>query len=597
MNIKSEWDLKQLYKNDTDPQLEKDVQTATKAIEAFAATWKPRVHELTQPSILKKALDEYEHLVRLYGGSGKAGFYIWLRTQQDQLDSEVRAKSNKMEAIERKNSTTLSFFRIYLSKLPQKDQAAVLASPLLKDYHHFLEQLFVEGAHTLSEAEERILTLTGQNRYGDWVKLTSTTLSKEEREITTTKGIEKKTFDELASETGNTNQKTRDQAAAALNEIFLSKRDIAEAELNAILENKKTLDELRGYTRPDTSRHENDDVESEVVDTLLNAVEKRFTLAHEFYKLKAQLLGKEKLAYHERNVPIHAHEKEYTFEQSVSLVERVFKRLDPECAHLFTSAIENGQVDALPKKGKRGGAFCVWWSPDLPVYVLLNHANKLTEVCTIAHEFGHAINAELAKKSQNALNFSTPTSTTEVASTFMEDFVLEELMREADKETKLSLMMSKLNDDVSTIIRQVACYRLEQALHQAYRTKGYLSADEIGAIFQQHMKSYMGPYVEQSPGAENWWIYWSHIRNYFYVYSYASGLLISKALQEKVAQDPHFMKKVKAFFAAGGSKSPRAIFAELGIDITKEAFWNEGLDKVETLLKKAEALARQLKKI
>jgi oligoendopeptidase F len=218
-------------------------------------------------------------------------------------------------------------------------------------------------------------------------------------------------------------------------------------------------------------------------------------------------------------------------------------------------------------------------------------------VLTLAHELGHAINNELIKERQHSLYFGTPISTAEVASTFMEDFVLQEIMKSADDDMRLSIMMMRMNDEVSTIFRQVACYQFERELHAQFRQKGYLSKNDIGLLFRQHMRSYMGKSVEQSPGAENWWVYWGHIRSFFYVYSYASGLLISKSLQNSVKQDPSFMGKVKEFLAAGLSDSPRNIFRGLGIDITKRQFWSKGLAEVETLLNETTRLARKLNKI
>jgi oligoendopeptidase F len=218
-------------------------------------------------------------------------------------------------------------------------------------------------------------------------------------------------------------------------------------------------------------------------------------------------------------------------------------------------------------------------------------------VLTLAHELGHGINNELIKEKQNALNFGTPISTAEVASTFMEDFVLQEILKKADDDLRLSIMMMRLNDEVSTIFRQVACYRFEQQLHQDFRQKGYLSKDDIGKLFQKHMAAYMGDAVEQSSGSENWWIYWGHTRSFFYVYSYASGLLISKSLQKSVKDNHHFIEKVKDFLSAGLSSSPENIFRRLGIDITDQGFWDKGLDEVETLLQETMRLARKLGKL
>lgn len=597
--IKKDWDLTPLYTSDHDPAMEKDRKEVDKSVNTFVAKWKPAIEKIKDPKILRTALDEYELLMRRHGIDGKEGFYFWLKTYQNQNDTNLKARYNKITDKGKENAIKMEFFTLALSTVDKATQRTLLAAKELTPYHHLLEQLFRIGAHKLTEEGEKIMTLKSQTSYENWVKLVSSSLAKEEREITIEGKKQKKNFSELMGELISTDKKVRDQAAHALNAILLTKKEIAEAELNSVLGHKKVNDELRKHARPDEGRHVDDDMDTDVVDTLLKTVEKRFHLAQDFYTLKAKLFGVKKLAYHERNVPYEntAKPQPYTFEDSCALVEKVFRSLDPEFEAIFKRFLANGQVDVFPKKGKQSGAFCVWWTPEMPTYVLLNHTNKLNDVLTIAHEFGHAINAELSKKAQNALNFSTPTSTTEVASTFMEDFVLEELMKKANDETKLSLLMTKLNDDVSTIFRQVACYRFEQSLHEEFRKKGYLSAEEIGKIFLHHMKQYMGPAVEQSPGSENWWIYWDHIRRYFYVYSYASGLLISKALQEETAKDPHFIKKVKEFLAAGSSQSPKQIFARLGINIADEKFWNEGLDKVEHLLKEANALAKKLKKI
>jgi oligoendopeptidase F len=392
-------------------------------------------------------------------------------------------------------------------------------------------------------------------------------------------------------------KRVRDTAAKGFNEILAKNVEVAEAELNSVFANKKIDDELRGAARPDALRHLADDIESSVVDSLIDSVSARFAIPARYYALKAKLLNVKKLAYHERNVEYGEISKRYPFGTSVKLVYTVVGRLDPEFADIFAGFITSGQIDAFPKKGKDSGAFCIHHHMTRPTYILLNHTNKLHDVLTIAHELGHGINNELIKKKQHALDFGTPTSTAEVASTFMEDFVLEEVMRSADDELRLAIMMQKLNDDVSSIFRQVACYRFEQELHGEFRKKGYLSKEEIGKLFQKHMAAYMGTAVEQSAGSEHWWVYWNHIRYFFYVYSYASGLLISKSLQNSAKQNPAFILQVKDFLSAGLSDSPKNIFARLGIDISDRRFWDRGLDEVEELLKDTEKLAKKLGKI
>jgi oligoendopeptidase F len=428
--------------------------------------------------------------------------------------------------------------------------------------------------------------------------MTSDFLSREERKVLLENGsFSVKPLPEILSLMNCQRKNVRDTANRAFNDILKKNVDVAEIEINSILANKKIDDEIRGVPRPDLLRHISDDIESGTVDALISAVSERFSISREFYKLKAELMGVKRIKYHERNVEYGRVDKRYPYDESVRLTKKVFADLDRQFADIYDGFIRNGQFDVYPRKGKGSGAFCVHHLMSQPTYILLNHTNKLSDVLTLAHELGHGSNNELIRQRQHSLNFGTPTSTAEVASTFMEDFVLREVLRRADDELRLSIMMMKLKDDISTIFRQIACYRFEQELHHAFREKGYLSKAEIGRLFQKHMADYMGDAVEQSEGSENWWVYWSHIRQFFYVYSYASGLLISKSLQNAVHRQPVFIDKVKGFLSAGLSDSPKNIFMKLGIDISDRGFWDTGLDEVETLLQETRDLALSMKKI
>jgi oligoendopeptidase F len=428
----------------------------------------------------------------------------------------------------------MSFFSISLSRVPVDMQKKFLTAKELEPYHHVLGRYFRSAPHVLSEAEEKIMLLKSTSAYENWVRMTDTFLSKEEREVFNEKGgKDMKNFAEILSLTRDTNKKVRDSAAAAVNDILKKHAETAENELNSILEDRKVNDIIRNYSRPDSARHISDDIESETVDSLVKSISGAFEIPRKYYAFKAKLMGVKKFDYHERNVPYGKVEKHYSYEESLALVRRVLSKLDPEFGKII-DLFGDGYVDAYPRKGKQDGAFCVHWLQTQPTYVLLNHNNKLQDVLTMAHEFGHGINNELMRKKQHALNFETSLATAEVASTFMEDFVVQEIEKSADDELRLALIMKRLDDDVSTIFRQIACYCFEKELHTEYREKGYLSQEEIGKIFQKNMAAYMGDAVEQSPGSENWWVYWGHIRRSFYVYSYASGLLISKYMQRAV---------------------------------------------------------------
>ena len=124
------------------------------------------------------------------------------------------------------------------------------------------------------------------------------------------------------------------------------------------------------------------------------------------------------------------------------------------------------------------------------------------------------------------------------------------------------------------------------------------------------MKAYLGPVFELEKETELAWIHWGHFRSFFYVYSYASGLLISKYMQKKVRENPKYIKQVKKFLQTGGSKSPWQILKELGadpasgsasklskgIDINRGVFWDKGLEEIRAKLNRAKKLAKKLGK-
>jgi oligoendopeptidase F len=592
------WNLKPLFQSDTDPRMEKKRRIVEQKSYEFINAWKDRTDYLEDPLVLRRALEQYETWKRRYGTDGDEGYYFWLRTQQDQNDPKLKARFNKIEEFSKKIENDSQFFHLRIARIKPADQKRFLEHEALEPYRHFLERIFAESRFHLSEPEEKILNLKSATSYSNWTKMTSGFLSREARMVIVEDGGRKtKTFSDIIGLLNSQKRSIRDSAAKAFNDILIKNVDVAEAEINSVLANKKNDDELRGASRPDALRHLADDIESETVDALIDSVSTRFTISARYYELKAKLFKVKKLRYHERNVEFGVVAKRYPYSKAVDLVHTVMGKLNVRFAEIFAGFLRNGQIDAYPKKGKDSGAFCIYHLMTQPTYILLNHTGKLHDVLTIAHELGHGINNELIREKQHALDFGTPTSTAEVASTFMEDFVLEEILGEADDELRLAIMMQKLNDDISSIFRQAACYRFEQELHREFRKKGYLSKDEIGKLFQKHMAAYMGTSVEQSPGSENWWVYWSHIRYFFYVYSYASGLLISKSLQNSVKHDPAFINKVKGFLSAGLSDSPKNIFRRLGIDITDKQFWDRGLDEVEKLLNETERLAEKLGKI
>lgn len=583
----NDWNLSLLYNGISDPQFEKDIKTWKGDINKFIKKWNKDNSYTKDPKVLTIALKEYEKLLDKYKFS-KPEYYIWLRRQLEQNNKELRAKDSLLNDISLKLTNNIQFFPLNIAKIPKKNQAKFLNYKGLKEYKHYLETSFDNAKYLLTDNEEKVFNIKEKASNSNWITMLEELLSKQLLNVVEESGENKRIpYSVVSKYLNSTKQSVRDKAAKEFLEINKRYSEISEYELNSILEDKKVSDDYRGIKRADKTRHLSDDIETEIVDTLLEVVTENFDISQRFYKLKAKLLKKKNLRYYERNVPTHNVKDKYPFEKSKSLVKKVFTKLDPQFGDIFTSFISNGQYDVYPKANKSGGAFCIHTTKISPTYILLNHTDELWDVTTLAHETGHGIHAELSKK-QNSLNNDSSKATAEVASTFFEDFVLDEIKKNSDKQLLQNLLIAKLEDSISTIFRQVACYNFELDLHESFRKTGYLSKEAISEIFSKHMKTYLGDTVIHDEHMELGWVYWSHIRNFFYVYSYASGLLISKYLQSMVRKNPKDISKVKEFLCAGESMSPKDIFLSIGLDISKKEFWQEGINEIRSLLEELE---------
>ena len=582
--MQKNWNLKLLYSDINDKDIQRDIEESKTNVQLFVKKWKNNNEYLKNPKTLSIALKEYEELMQEYGICTKPSYYLFLSREIDQGNPILKSKENLLHSTCLELENSIQFFLLNISKIPKQKQKLFLESEDLKIYTHFLLSSFNQAKYLLTDKEEKIFNLESKTSHANWINMLSELLQKQSIKILNEKGIKKEvSYSETSKYLDSSKKEVRDYAAEQFYKVNNRYAQIAEYEINSILENKKISDEYRKIPRVDLPRLLSDDMEPNTVDTLRSVVTDSFDISQRFYKLKAKLLKQDSLAYYERNVKVDEIKQEYSFEKSINIVKEVLKKLDKEFFDIVQMYESQGQYDAYPKRGKEGGAFCVGVGSKYPTYILLNHNDRLQDVLTIAHESGHGIHTEYSNK-QNPLNQGYSTACAEVASTFFENFVLENITENLSEKEKDLLLFKSLEEDVSTIFRQIACYNFELELHKQFRDKGFLSKEDISNIFTQEMSKYLGESVLEDKHMQLGWIYWSHIRSFFYTYSYASGLLISKYLQNLVKEDTQNIKYVKEFFKAGDSKSPKEIFLDMGMDISKKEFWETGLKEIEEKL-------------
>jgi len=173
--------------------------------------------------------------------------------------------------------------------------------------------------------------------------------------------------------------------------------------------------------------------------------------------------------------------------------------------------------------------------------------------------------------------------------------VFDEVFKTLSSKEQIVALHDRINDEVQTTFRQIACFNFELDLHKRIRAEGQISSADIALLLTKNMKAYAGNSVTVSLDDGYFFVPWSHIRRFFYVYTYAYGQLISRALYETWKLDPRYGVKIKQFLSAGGSMSPEDIFKSIGIDTSKNSFFEAGLKGVQEDIKRLEKLTEKKK--
>ncbi|MEI8061714.1 MAG: M3 family oligoendopeptidase [bacterium] len=586
---KTEWDFANLFykKSIKDPLIEIDVAAAENMCVGFEKKYTNNQEYLHDVATLKTALDDYEILLAGVMSS-KPLFYLQMLLAVDSQNNAAQAKMNLLSSRLTAAFNKIIFFELRLGKVSESQQNKFLQATELKKYKYLLDRLFLTAKYQLSEPEEKILNLKYPSSRGMWNDYSEKLLN---AQTLVWKG-KNLPLPEATNMIRSLPKKERHALHTLLCQKLQEISFFAEAEMTAILTDKKTTDELKGFKKPYESWIIGNQNSIASIENLVTTITKNFNISHKFHALQAKLLKEKTLSYPDRAVGISKKVTPFAFEEGVSLFTSALKKTDPMFAEIFQKLLKNGQVDVYPRKGKGGGAFCSS-SINQPTMIMLNNTPNVDSFFTLAHEMGHAFHGELSK-TQSPMYQDYTISVAEVASTFFENIAVEAISAKLTDKERVELEFQRLQDDIGTIFRQVACFNYEIEIHNEVRSKGSITKERLADLHNQHMSKYLGPLYKMKDVDGYMFVQWTHIRHFFYVYTYAYGQIISKALYARYKKDPTFIHSIIKFLSAGGSMSPDDIFKSIGIDTTQPEFFLDGLREVESSIKRIEIMAKKL---
>lgn len=588
-SYRTDWDLSMFYSGLDDPRLARDIARIVPAVREFAERFAGRIATASVETLV----EYYEEDGRLHDLLQAPSLYLMYRGSLDTQDLEVQKLSGALEVA----SVEAGKFTLPLEQewkaLGRERIEAMAREERLAEHANDLMDRARSLAHILSEPEENVL-LAKSRALGSDISMHEELTGSYTYEVTVDGETKTMTEEEVRSLRSDADRAKRRESLRALRSVYNTRQtQITLSRIyTAVVKDSVSDVELRGYSGVMEPRNISEQLDSSTVDALLAQVKANSHLMRRYYDLKRRHLGLDTLEVCDVLAPVGASGRKFSFDETVELHLATMREFDNEFHDLSVMFLERGRVDVMPRPGKRGGAFACY-TKNTPSFVLLNHTGDIRDVSTLSHEFGHAIHGELSQ-ARSHTGFDSPLSLAETASIFSETLLADRLTSLLDADEKLFLLDTRLQDVMGTIFTQVQYVAFERRAHEAIARGEELTYRDLNIMWREERVAFTGDSIAYDLPAEeeSGWSMIPHIfRSPFYCYAYAFGnILVFSLLAKYRAMGADFVPAYKAILASGGSKRPKDLLAEHGIDIDSPEFYSGAFSEIARQLDAYEAL-------
>ena len=588
MDSKYNWNLKELF--DNEEVLENSIKTLYDYIEEIK-TFKGKLSNSVDDiyayfKVLEKTLELHE---RIYA-------YSMLKYHQDMSNQDSIKLYKRVEKITTDFSEAESFASPEISKMSDERLEEYLQDERMKEFEKTIRDIMKEKKHILSEEVENVLA-----QYGEVFSASENAF-----DIFTNTEFE---FDNIKDDNGNElkmnaaifSKYLTDKSENVRKQAFESMYKLYKKHINTITElyltrvkSRVISSRIRNYKSSLDAATNNDDSNESVYHTLLEAVNKNLYLNHDYLKLKADLLGKEKVNMYD--VYVNTLEKEndhIEYEDAKNTVLDALGILGEEYVNKLKEAFDSNWLDVYEKENKMGGAYSLGVHTSHP-FVLLNFINSSRDVSTIAHELGHSMHSFYASKNQNIINANYTIMVAEVASTVNEILLANYLIKkETDSNKKAALINEQLDMIRATLIRQSMFAEFEKEVHSKMENGESLTSDNLNNIYFELVKKYFGDATIVNEEIKYEWARIPHFYRCFYVYKYATGITSAIVIASKILEgEEGYVEKYINMLSQGGAKDSLTLLRMVDVDLEKSETYEKAFKYFENNLNELKSLIK-----
>ena len=582
------WNLASLFKSD------KDWETAFKKWEQQIPGYEKYKGHLGDSAEMLAACLRFDAAVDRLGE--RLGTYAYLKTAEDQGNSEYQRMKGRYQFVATKASEASSFIRPEIMAIPPAKTDEFLRSRELEEWRIALDRILRYRPHTLGQSEEHLLAMQGQMseasnemfRQLNDADLKWPTLKDEKGRL-----IELG-HSSFASFLRSPNRVVRKNAFHTYYKQYEAHRNAIAASLNGSNQRDAYYAKARKYPSALETALFHDRVPTSVYDNLIESVHRNLPALYRYYDLRRRALKLKEIHHYDTYVSLFSDiEKKHTWDQAVRVVIESLGPMGDEYTRELERGLTNARwCDRYPNAGKQSGAFSSG-SFDAEPYILMNYQPEVFDhVFTLAHEAGHSMHSYFSAKNQPYQYYNYTIFVAEVASTFNEQLLLKHLIARAKSKKEKAYLLNHAIDEIrGTIIRQTMFAEFEKISHALVESGEPLTVDTLRREYRKLLDLYFGPKFTIDKELELECLRIPHFYRAFYVYKYATGLSAAIALSERITNGgKKELNDYLGFLKGGCSKYPLELLRDAGVDMETPGPVNAAMKRFEELVDELDAL-------
>lgn len=555
------WDLERIYKTPS------DFDSDLAELERLGAKLAAQQGKLTSSAALAAYYADEDALHRI---AGKLRAYSSHRADENTDETANQARKSLVQSKMVGVFAKLAWVRPELLSLPVETLNAWRATPELAPYRRSIDLLIRVKPHTLSTAEETLLSEAGEIFMAPYE--TFNLFANADLKFPSVKdsnGVEHEVTNGRYGPLLQSPDRTlRHEAFKSIYDSYAHFRNTTSKTLASAVKVGNFDARVRHFPSALAAALHPNNLPDSIYNSLIGAVRGALPTFFEYLEVRREALGLDALNMWDMHVSIvPKYELDISYEQAVEWVRGAMAPMGPEYMQAVDECFASRWVDVYENKGKLSGAYsggCF----DSPPYILLNYQGTLNDVFTLAHELGHSVHSWLANKHQPSRYADYTIFVAEIASITAEMMLTEHMMATTDDKRLKAYLLNHLCDSFrSTVYRQTMFAEYEKMIYEADAAGTPLTAEWFSDKYYELNAAYYGPNIDADRRIGGEYARIPHFYYNFYVYQYATGFIASQLFSQQVLSGERGREQYLNMLRSGGSKDPLDLVREGGVDL------------------------------